>query len=725
MVTPSGAAGSVIPKGLWRTSHILLLVSVALSEATASIAIDSVKNSTTESKTAEKSKEAAAVECLKRTRTIVENNSPELLVLPNEEQLSAFATSRLHVKVDWSHIDALIESNGDKWCVGTYLVEYGPHKYHQNNGRHRGKRESVSNSADVSPSLGRDVNSWTLVVEDNCQVRSVHLVLIPAVVVPVTSMQASHQVQGIGVATKDDNGGSYNFMTSGQRRFWPAAYRTVLDVFSNSAVVSWTPVCSYATEGWVLEACPDAEVEAGDDVDTTAKNKCQSVPLNGESPVHITDLSPCRLYRFRLKAGDDLLWTFSAARTLPSPEIEATPADHSIKLTIIQGGHCDDKAIVKYWRVSHCASSQSNFDNDPTPSSSSKSDSGSGDYYDYYDHEDNENEEMRPGDEKLSTQTSMSCINNLHTVDRSRGVVLIDRLEACTLYSIDVSPADSNGHALQPGEQIGSVHSTLCRNQPKTTSSDNSDIWINENPEGNKDISTLSSDGGNGVHRKEVPTASSPKGHLTGFHLGLVVLGGAGGVAFIMALTVYAWRWSTCSHHNHTRKKQSHHEHNDCGCSGWSSAGGVSRRRQLMHLGRSCIANIQHFIVNKTNTSSTFAQSGTSHFNSYREPMSPTTTTSLMSDTGGGFGQQFDSCNEMQACPAGGGNCECCCDDECSEALAADGGTSEYCRFCVSEDISNNSICDKRRIPHHSSARRVLLVASTSDKDNVLILNQK
>ena len=78
---------------------------------------------------------------------------------------------------------------------------------------------------------------------------------------------------------------------------------------------------------------------------------------------------------------------------------------------------------------------QSNFDNDPTPSSSSKSDSGSGDYYDYYDHEDNENEEMRPGDEKLSTQTSMSCINNLHTVDRSRGVVLIDRWVCFCLIS--------------------------------------------------------------------------------------------------------------------------------------------------------------------------------------------------------------------------------------------------------------------------------------------------
>ena len=39
------------------------------------------------------------MECLKRTRTIVENNSPELLVLPNEEQLSAFATSRSVVVV--------------------------------------------------------------------------------------------------------------------------------------------------------------------------------------------------------------------------------------------------------------------------------------------------------------------------------------------------------------------------------------------------------------------------------------------------------------------------------------------------------------------------------------------------------------------------------------------------------------------------------------------------
>ena len=119
--------------------------------------------------------EDKAEACLKRLQTVMEANSPELLVLPNEEELSAFTTSRLHVNVDWNHIDALINSNGDKWCVGTYLVEYGPHKYE------RRKRESVSNSADVSPSLGRDATSWTLVVEDNCMVNSVHLVIIPSV----------------------------------------------------------------------------------------------------------------------------------------------------------------------------------------------------------------------------------------------------------------------------------------------------------------------------------------------------------------------------------------------------------------------------------------------------------------------------------------------------------------------------------------------------------------
>ena len=105
---------------------------------------------------------ARAAACLSRVSAVVEANSPELLVLPNEEELSAFTTSRLHIKVAWSHIDALLMANGDKWCVGSYLVEYGPHKYE------RYKRESVSSSAYVSPSLGRDKTEFTLIVDDNC-----------------------------------------------------------------------------------------------------------------------------------------------------------------------------------------------------------------------------------------------------------------------------------------------------------------------------------------------------------------------------------------------------------------------------------------------------------------------------------------------------------------------------------------------------------------------------
>ena len=103
---------------------------------------------------------------------VVEANSPELLVLPNEEELSAFTTSRLHIKVAWSHIDALLTANGDKWCVGSYLIEYGPYKYE------RHKRESESSSAEVSPALGRDKTEYTLVLDDNCIGNFIYLVLL-------------------------------------------------------------------------------------------------------------------------------------------------------------------------------------------------------------------------------------------------------------------------------------------------------------------------------------------------------------------------------------------------------------------------------------------------------------------------------------------------------------------------------------------------------------------
>ena len=99
--------------------------------------------------------------------------------------------------------------------------------------------------------------------------------------------------------------------------------------------------------------------------------------------------------------------------------MEARPGDHSITLTIVQGGECDDKALVHFWRVSHCASSDTNrMDKSDTPTL----EGGSGDeYYDYYD--DSERTKQPPP----ASSSSMACVNNLHRVTDRRGVILIDR----------------------------------------------------------------------------------------------------------------------------------------------------------------------------------------------------------------------------------------------------------------------------------------------------------
>ena len=118
-----------------------------------------------------------------------------------------------------------------------------------------------------------------------------------------------------------------------------------------------------------------------------------------------------------------MLWTFSAAQTLPSPEIEARPGDRSITLTIVQGGECDDKALVHYWRVSHCASSSDSQEgklDTPTTLEGGSGDEGE-EYYDYYDDDDRLSRVPR------SSSNSMACVNNLHRVTDRRGVILIDR----------------------------------------------------------------------------------------------------------------------------------------------------------------------------------------------------------------------------------------------------------------------------------------------------------
>ena len=116
--------------------------------------------------------------------------------------------------------------------------------------------------------------------------------------------------------------------------------------------------------------------------------------------------------------------------------MEARPGDRSITLTIVQGGDCDDKALVHFWRVSHCAStlsSSSSSSGGRADSTNNRMDAqqavegGSGEeYYDYYDDSDlkHSSRDIKSGP---SPSRSMACVNNLHQVTDRRGVIVIDR----------------------------------------------------------------------------------------------------------------------------------------------------------------------------------------------------------------------------------------------------------------------------------------------------------
>ena len=57
-------------------------------------------------------------------------------------------------------------------------------------------------------------------------------------------------------------------------------------------------------------------------------------------------------------------------------------------------------------------------------------------------------------------------------------MIELNDLTECTLYSLDITPTGSGGQTLQPGEQYGTIHSTLCREQemPKEQEED----WFGE-----------------------------------------------------------------------------------------------------------------------------------------------------------------------------------------------------------------------------------------------------
>jgi hypothetical protein len=57
-------------------------------------------------------------------------------------------------------------------------------------------------------------------------------------------------------------------------------------------------------------------------------------------------------------------------------------------------------------------------------------------------------------------------------------VIELPDLTECTLYSLDITPTAEGGETLQPGEQYGTIHSTLCVN--KDTEVEEEEEWFGE-----------------------------------------------------------------------------------------------------------------------------------------------------------------------------------------------------------------------------------------------------
>jgi hypothetical protein len=161
------------------------------------------------------------------------------------------------------------------------------------------------------------------------------------------------------------------------------------------------------------------------------------------------------------------LWSFPAAKTLPKPDVDVKAGHTSLHVTIRQGAECDANAMVKFWRVTHCTQAATEeearkhyYDDDSSIVGSgngnddTEDDNVDDDEFYYYDE--------APKSGKMSAHTK--CTNKLYTLAEGRTDFTIEGLSECTMYTVDLSPADASGQVLQPGEDYGSVHSTFCMN---------------------------------------------------------------------------------------------------------------------------------------------------------------------------------------------------------------------------------------------------------------------
>ena len=161
----------------------------------------------------------------------------------------------------------------------------------------------------------------------------------------------------------------------------------------------------------------------------------------------------------------------------------------SLHVTIRQGDDCDAIAVVRFWRVTHCTQAASEeearkhyYDDDAGVAGSGN---GSDDAED-----DNDDDEFYYYDEAVKSgksQAHTKCTNKLYTLGEGRTDFMIEGLSECTMYTVDLSPADASGHVLQPGEDYGSVHSTFC-SQKNHGSSDQSSNFFFENTKGKSSL---------------------------------------------------------------------------------------------------------------------------------------------------------------------------------------------------------------------------------------------
>ncbi len=401
--------------------------------------------------------------CKSLTEKVLAKNRPEFVLVPNDRDANTFVTSRVEVSISWSHIDALL----DKSCVRFYLLEYGPDPDAVRGGRT--KRESVSSSATVSPPISKDGGgaSYAVHLPDDCAV------YYARVIVAFTETEQD--------ADRDDSGMS----RSQPRTFWPAAHRVRLDSFSDGIVLSWPPACAHATDGWRLAVCAGGDPERSDE----GGGDCHDVSLRGDTPIHLSPLRPCSIYSLDLHSkprvptvakhkGDDWpsLWSFHAVKTLPKPSFDISAGHRDLHLRILQPD-CHTDAVVRHWRVTRCDHVPGNDEArrkralEPAASDSDASEYSSGDgesvgnsnsnvddddYYYYYDRDD------------AASSASARCHHELvsagnHSLDDGATLsVSLTDLSECTLYAVDMTPTDEAGRALQPGEQYGTIHSTLC-----------------------------------------------------------------------------------------------------------------------------------------------------------------------------------------------------------------------------------------------------------------------